>query len=299
MGPMSVALKAASFVAPPLFVSVFLAMVGGAFADRFDLNDAYNSCLDAPDYALGGAMAGDCMIDRSAEIDQQINTALAQAAKKFCRSADREAIKASQAAWLNYRDSYCTLIQNSPGNTGAWINGGACYLDLTQKRLESLIFLTDHAYAWCRGMQLLETLSHFGDPGGVVRRDEEAGIAWSVREVAGKRFLEVSASQTSLEPALDITSCRYCSSGADCSDGVFLFSSEDDAGNLSHRVAHLCTLEASGPRLDMIELVPSEAPSRTTLDAKRQNEWMIEGGGLRIVVDGNDNSQYWPEARRH
>lgn len=276
---------------------MLVVLTQSANASRFDIQEAYNDCLDIPEYALGGSMAGDCMIDRSAELDLEIETLLARAAKKYCQASDREAIAASQSAWLDYREGYCTLIENSPGNTGAWINGGACRLDITQKRLESLHFLTDHAYSWCGSMQLLGSLNHFGDPVGLSRHDDEAGIAWSVREDADGRFLDISSNQTAVKTSIDITPCNYCSSGTDCNDGVFSFSHEDEDGNLSHGIAHLCTVEPGGPRLHMVELTPSGAPLRTTIDATRHIAWMIDDGRLRIAIDGNDNVLYWPEAK--
>lgn len=268
-----------------------------AIANQFDINRGYSACLNMPDYALGGSMAGDCFIDQSAELDRIIETMLSQAAKKYCRAADREAIAASQSAWLDYREGYCTLIENSPGNTGAWINGGACRLDLTQKRVQSLFFLTDHAYSWCRKMQLLGPLSHFGDPSGLVRRDDEAGIAWSSREDGAGHFLDLSSNLPLVKATIDVTSCSYCSSGANCNDGVFSFSREDDDGNLHHSIAHLCTTETGRPRLDIVELTHSAAPVRTTIDAARHIAWVIDDGRLRIVVDGNKNALYWPDSK--
>jgi uncharacterized protein YecT (DUF1311 family) len=153
-------------------------------ATPLDIEDVYLACVEQPAYDAGGAMVGDCMIDQSAVLDLDIETALARAAKNCCSAADRDAIAASQSAWIDYRESYCTLIGNSPGNTGSWISAGACRLDLTQKRIESLVYVTDHAYAWCQGMKLLRIASHFGDPDGLAQSDEDSGLAWTPGETA-------------------------------------------------------------------------------------------------------------------
>lgn len=172
----------AAFLMPTLCWVVLAGPIVSVVASPFDLSEAYEACLSVPDYALGGAMAGDCMNDQSTELDLEIETVLARESKKYCVEDDRDAIAESQWAWFDYRESYCTLIANSPGNTGAWINAGACRLDLTQKRLEDLTYLTDHAYTWCREMQFLMTFSHFGDPTGLARHDKETGALWSTRE---------------------------------------------------------------------------------------------------------------------
>ncbi|WIY52421.1 lysozyme inhibitor LprI family protein [Devosia sp. YIM 151766] len=232
------------------------------------------------------------MIDRSAVLDLDIETALARAAKNYCRAADRDAIAAAQSAWLDYRESYCTLIENSPGNTGAWINAGACRLDLTQKRLESLVFLTDHAYAWCRDLQLLRAASHFGDPTGLARSDEEAGIAWATRQDGDQRLLDISLADGQRE-TIDITSCSYCNGGADCDDGIFLFARENDEGDVSHAIANLCTVDGNGPRLEILGPVPAAPPARAVFSATNHIGWVIESGQLRITQDGEQGA-VWP-----
>jgi uncharacterized protein YecT (DUF1311 family) len=277
-----------------LAASLLLLVAVPVRAETFDLGEAYEACLDQPDYALGGAMAGDCMMDQSAVLDRGIETALARAAKHYCSAADREAIAVSQSAWLDYRDGYCTLIENSPGNTGAWINAGACRLDLTQQRLESLVFLTDHAYSWCRGMELLRIASHFGDPDGLTRTDEESGIAWVTRQDGDQRLLDISLGADGHNETIDITACSYCSSGADCNDGVFLFARKNDEGDISHAIANLCTVEGDGPHLEIIGPLPSPTPARTTFSATNHIDWVIESGQLRIALDGMDSAA-WPD----
>lgn len=285
-----------SNIAVSLILAASLLLLGGApiRAETFDLGQGYEACLDQPDYALGGAMAGDCMMDQSAVLDLDIETALSRAAKNYCRAADRDAITASQSAWLDYRDGYCTLIENSPGNTGAWINAGACRLDLTQQRLESLVYLTDHAYAWCRGMELLRIASHFGDPDGLARRDEESGIAWVTRQDGDQSLLDISLGADGHNETIDITACSYCSSGADCNDGVFLFARKNDEGDISHAIANLCTVEGDGPHLEIIGPLPSPTPARTTFSATNHIDWVIESGQLRIALDGMDSAA-WPD----
>ncbi len=284
------------FWALVLSMTIIVAPIESVVAGQFDINEGYSACLDKPEYAIGGSMAGDCFIDQSAELDLEIETMLARAAKKYCRAADRAAIASSQSAWIDYREGYCTLIANSPGNTGAWINGGACRLDLTQKRLESLFFLADHAHSWCRKMQLLTSVSHFGDPANLVRRDEKTGAGWSTRKDGDGHFLDVFGGQDSASTSIDITSCRYCSRGADCNDGVFMFSREDNTGNIDHSVAHLCTVESGGPRFDIVELTPS-APVRTSIGAARRIAWVIDDGRLRIMVDEDESALYWPNSK--
>lgn len=268
-----------------------------AAAAPFDISEAYEACLDHPDYALGGAMAGDCMMDQSDALDLDIETVLARVEKNYCRAADRDAIAASQSAWLNYRESYCTLIENSPGNTGAWINAGACRLDLTQKRLESLMFLTDHAYSWCRHMQLVRHASHFGDPEGVTRSDDKGDFAWTASKNGDGRFLEISIGPDERQEVIDISACSYCSSGKDCNDGVFVFAIETDQGDVSHAIAHLCTMENAGPRLEILSSLPADAPARATFSANGHVGWIIEEGQLRITVDADGRTAWpsWPD----
>jgi uncharacterized protein YecT (DUF1311 family) len=277
-----------------LVMSMLVLAMPPVAAAPLDMEAAYLACLDQPEYDAGGAMAGDCMMDQSVVLDLDIETALARAAKNYCSAADRDAITASQSAWIGYRESYCTLIENSPGNTGSWISAGACRLDLTLKRIESLIYVTDHAYAWCRGMQLLRIASHFGDPDGLTQSDEYSGIAWTTRQDGDGRFLDISIDADGRNETIDITSCSYCSSGADCNDGVFLFAGESDEGDVSHAIAHLCTVEGEGPRLEILGPLPAATPERAIFSAANHIDWVIDSGQLRITLDGEDGA-VWPE----
>lgn len=263
-----------------------------ALAEPFDIGAAYEACLEQPEYAIGGAMAGDCMIDQSEILDLAIETAITRAGKNFCTAADRDAIAASQAAWTDYRESYCTLIETSPGNTGSWINAGACRLDLTQQRLNSLVFLTDHAYSWCHDMHLVGALSHFGDPAGLERSNDEAGIAWSTRDDGDRRFIDIALDFAGQREVVEITSCSYCTDGKDCDDGLFVFAGATGDGGTSHAVAHLCTMGTDGALLEILGPLPADAPERTSFAADGHIGWIVEDGSLRITVDGDDHAAW-------
>lgn len=106
-------------------------------------------------------------------------------------------------------------------------------------------------------------------------------------------MLDISINVDGRNETIDITSCSYCDSGADCNDGVFLFSRRNDEGE-GHAIANLCTVKGEGPRLEILGPLPAATAARAIFSAANHIGWLIEGDKLRITLDGEDIA-VWPE----
>lgn len=238
-----------------------------------DIESVLRSCRDDPRYSIGGAMIGDCLRDHSeAVVEPKIARILHRASKRYCTAESRERLRAAQSHWENYRESYCSLIEDSPGNTPAYVNGSACHLEATQQRLAALSILEDYAYDRCPQLSFLHEASRFGPPQAEPAAHDASGIAWRIADTEEASTLLVEAGGTETI-TFDTTGCTYCESDADCSQGTFLFEypvsiadqAAGDRPDFDYALLHACQADdgirfeiASGlldrPRIDLSEV---------------------------------------------
>lgn len=134
-----------------MFLALLAAPVASAPADEFGLGKDVDQCRKDPRFRVGGAAIGDCLLERSEAVDRQIAALLQRAATRYCRAEDREVLRQSQAQWSSYRQRYCDLVEASPGNTPAFVNGASCRLVLARDRLKALSLVVNHGSAQCPG----------------------------------------------------------------------------------------------------------------------------------------------------
>lgn len=257
---------------------VFAGMLAApAGAEPFDFDAEYAACLGEQEYAIGGSMAGDCFIDQAREIEAEIETLLHQVSKRYCSVQDRETLDRAQSLWLEHRELSCTLIENSPGNTGSHIAGGACWLDTARKRLETLRILENNSYDWCRDMRLVPGQSRFGDPADL---------------------LETLADLKDM-PLLDPARCAYCEPGADCSEGLFAFeypaSGEDTSAGpaMDGALLHACHMPG-GIAFDLIAGLHTEPRLVHSRKNWQAFDWSVEGRKI-VLTDSAGTTISWPD----
>ena len=106
-------------------------------------------CRQNPRFKVGGAMIGDCLMERSDAVDREIEAAVADGEGRYCTAEDREDYRQSHADWLAYRTRMCDLVERSPDNTPSWVNSAACRLELGRQRLVSLRYTNEYGAPRC------------------------------------------------------------------------------------------------------------------------------------------------------
>lgn len=107
------------------------------------------NCRQNPQYEVGGAMIGDCLMELSEAVDQEINAAVTAGEGRYCIAKDRKDYRQSHTDWLAYRKRMCDLVERSPDNTQSWVNSAACRLALGRQRLASLRYTDEYGIPRC------------------------------------------------------------------------------------------------------------------------------------------------------
>ncbi|MEI2417896.1 lysozyme inhibitor LprI family protein [Orrella sp. JC864] len=130
-------------------VACGMALAGQAAAQD-DVAQDVRQCREDPRYReIAGAMIGDCLLEISSQVDAQIERILARSAQAYCHAEDRALLAQSQQDWLAYRQGWCKLVENSPGNTQAYVNSAACMLKTGRDRLAGLVYIVDYGQPRC------------------------------------------------------------------------------------------------------------------------------------------------------
>ncbi|MBO9357628.1 DUF1311 domain-containing protein [Bordetella petrii] len=128
-------------------------------------------------------MIGDCLLEISGQVDAQIERTLARSAQTYCRSEDRALLARSQRDWQTYRQGWCKLVENSPGNTQAYVNSAACMLETGRQRLASLVYIVDYGLPNCPPASMSEPVR----PNASALSAQKAVIDFSSRD-AGRHL---------------------------------------------------------------------------------------------------------------
>lgn len=129
--------------------SVFLIVPLIASAEPLGIDAEVASCRADPQYRVGGAAMGECLLHKSNIVDQAIAELLKSQTSRFCAPQDRRVLAATQEKFVAYRVAQCGLVERSPGNTASHVNGAACTLMAGKQRMEDLRFLAEYTNPIC------------------------------------------------------------------------------------------------------------------------------------------------------
>ena len=113
------------------------------------VDEDIEACRQDPRFRIGGARIGDCLMEQSEALDQEIESTVTAGERRYCLARDREDYQQSQRDWLVYRTRMCDLVERSPDNTASWVNSAACRLELGKQRLASLRYTNDYGSPRC------------------------------------------------------------------------------------------------------------------------------------------------------
>lgn len=249
-----------------------------------DIARSAQECAADPAYAPGGANVGDCLLDRAARLEPLLDTALHRASKRFCDAESRKRFRQVQTHWRVYRQASCSLIEEHPGNTPAYVNAAACHLQLTQQRMEGFQATGSAAHDWCLALSFQDEASRFGQPPAGPVTHRASGIEWRRSANGGMILVHKDGAQIA---ALDAAGCSYCDGEPSCSEGVFLFDYpspvEGDSTFRNHALLHACGA-GGGVRLELVRdlsTAPETALRETGLSSL---DWQVDYNVLTITV---------------
>lgn len=261
--------------------------IGAAPAQELQSTDiarGAQECAADPAYAPGGANVGDCLLNRAARLEPLLGTALHRASKRFCDAGSRERFWQVQARWRDYRQASCSLIEEHPGNTPAYVNAAACHLQLTQQRMEAFRATGIAAHDWCLAMSFQDEASRFGPPPAGLVKHRASGIEWRLSPDSDSILVHKDGARIA---ALDAAGCSWCDGEPGCSEGVFLFDYpspvEGDPAFRNLALLHACAA-GDGVRLELIRdlLTAPETALRET--GRPQLDWQVDYDTLTITA---------------
>lgn len=273
---------------------VFLLLPDARLASAQDIADIERTvaaCRADPAYAIGGANIGDCLRDVAEKIEPQVATMLHRTAKNLCSSESRRHLRAAQTAWRDYRDVYCSLVENSPGNTPAYVNASMCRLQLTRQRQDALALQENRTFQNCIRLSHQFRASSYGAPDSRGVEHPASEIGWS--RSADGRELRITAGGAPVF-AVSVAGCGYCETGEDCSQGVFLFrypeaeATRPTPYDIDYALLHACR-KPGGIAFDLVsglKSTPQVALSGAGLD---KFDWVIDYD--RITFSGMETPE--------
>ncbi len=265
-----------------------------------EIGKSTRECSSDPAYVPGGANVGDCLLDRAAKLEPSITTALHRTSKRFCHAESRERLRQTQKLWADYQRTFCSLIEESPGNTPAYVNAGACRLQAAQQRLEALSGVGDAVTERCLTLSFEHEASRFGRPPAMEAvRHPGSGIVWRVARTA----TDILVLKGGRRAVLDIAGCSYCDDKPDCSEGVFMFEypspSAHDPFFRNYALLHACKAEG-GNRLTLVQDLLTTPKTALQESGLPSLDWYVDGNAISIkVADGTTRTWTAPEAPKN
>lgn len=262
-----------------------------------EIGKSARECARDPAYRPGGANVGDCLLDRAVKLEPRIASTLHRTSKRFCHAESRERLWQAQKLWTDYHRAFCSLIEESPGNTPAYVNAGACTLQATQQRLEALRSVGDAVTERCLMLSFEHEASRFGRPPAVEPvRHPGSGIVWRVSRAGNKIFVRKGGRFA----ALDATGCSYCNDKPDCSEGVFLFGYPSPTANnpafQDYALLHACKA-TGGTRLTLVRNLLTKPETALEEAGLPSLDWHVDGDAITInISDGTTRTWTAPHA---
>ena len=271
-------------------LSIVIVQAGHSLAKDLrsvDISKSTHECVADRNYSPGGAMVGDCLQDRAKKVELEIAANLHRASKRFCDRESREQLQKIQSLWHDYRETFCFFVEESPGNTPAYINAGACRLQVTQQRLEALRTVGDPAFEWCLSLSFDSAASRFGSPPIKAVKHSESGIEWR-RSAGGDKILIQKKRKDIL--VLDATGCSYCGDQGDCSEGVFFFEypapTKADLSSKNYAVLHACR-KRSGIKFELSHDLLTTPKVVFRESGHKAFDWVVDDGRITMTISDN------------
>jgi uncharacterized protein YecT (DUF1311 family) len=265
-----------------------------------EIGKSARECARDPAYAPGGANVGDCLLDRAAKLEPRIAAALHRTSKRFCHAESRERLWQVQKLWTDYRRAFCSLIEELPGNTPAYVDAGACTLQATQQRLEALRSVGDTVSEWCLALSFEHEASRFGRPPAKTVKHSASGIAWRASR-RGEKILVGKGSRMLV--TLDATGCSYCDDKPDCSEGVFLFEypspAAGDPAFKDYALLHACRA-VGGTQVKLVRDLLTKPETALQEAGLPSLDWHVDGHAITITAsDGTMRTWTAPETPKN
>ena len=281
------------------FLAVCFTITGAgtaALADTPALKAEVEACQADPANKIGGAAIGECLEDRSLELDAEIAGLMELSMRKLCQEADRRILRGEQAAWTARRSQQCDLISRSPGNTASYINGASCLVMQAHQRIDQLAFFNEYASPFCFDFFIDDASSVPGEvPMNQPRPIRGTKLRWSLDGDVSESVLNVRSGEAD-EPIASLPlDCNFCSGDADncAADGIYVLGRGDESEApaifaVCHKGAHSQTLKLLDPTRTKSEL-------RFEMTGDYYLEWAIKDGQLQVTPDGKaDRMDAWP-----
>ena len=100
----------------------------------------YTACMDES----GGVTVNmlDCMGSETEQQDARLNQNY-KAAMQALTQAQQTQLRDAQRLWIKFRDADCALLGSLTGGTIDSVNSASCFLDMTKKRADDLVWLAE------------------------------------------------------------------------------------------------------------------------------------------------------------
>ncbi|MDX6749313.1 hypothetical protein SH611_05805 [Geminicoccaceae bacterium 1502E] len=235
------------------------------------LKQAVVACDADPRFRVGGAAMGDCLAEATAAHEEELAAEQERVGRRLC-PAGRERLASAASSWEEYRAGLCGVVEETGGNTPAFVNARACELLVTLRRAEDLRFLDTYAAA-CRV------------PDPLHWEIEEQGLDSTLRVFAGRRPLATYA-----------LGCFMCDEPDDpecAGDGV----RRVHLGSVPRPLLlAVCHKGAHSRRLLLLDPLAGVEQPLLSVTGAYALEWRIEGGRLVVEHDGDAPRRLvWPE----
>lgn len=232
--------------------------------------EAVAACEADPRFRVGGAAMGDCLAEATAAHDEELAAEQERVGRRLC-PAGRERLARAASSWEEYRAGLCGVVEETGGNTPAFVNARACELLVTLRRAEDLRFLDAYAAA-CRA------------PDALHWEMEQDGLDGTLRVFAGERAVASYA-----------LGCFVCDEPDDpecAGDGVRRI----DLGAVPRPLLlAVCHKGAHARRLLLLDPLGGAQEPLLSVTGAYALEWRIEGGRLVVEHDGDAPRRVvWP-----
>lgn len=256
-----------------------------------------DACREDPRFnTIGGAMIGNCLLEKADQVEAETRLMLRDQAKAYCRADERKAFVQTQAQWQSYRDGWCGIVADSPGNTPAYVNAMACRLTSAQDRRRQLQSLDDHGLPNCPFFKLDKQAGHFGDPAGMRMQIRATSSFWQMEKGSAGTIQLVRADANGNRPLgdIDVSACAFCDPKAeDCDDGVFGLESRLTQ-NKENYLFFACHMSKGGRLLELHRVSETQPPERVwRVEQADGFDWQLDVEHLRVIPP-NGPVMAWP-----